>query len=97
VLAFQPSVGRPLQSVPPSVGGVLDAPGGVVEDGAAGAEPPPTDHRLCELRDGEQNREVVEGLQFDRGYISPYFVTDDERLECVLDNPSSSTRRRSRR
>jgi chaperonin GroEL len=41
----------------------------------------------------EENRtidtvlEVVEGLQFDRGYISPYFVTDNERLECVLDNP----------
>ena len=31
--------------------------------------------------------EVVEGLQFDKGYISPYFVTDAERLEATLDNP----------
>ncbi|HYM12318.1 MAG TPA: chaperonin GroEL [Bryobacterales bacterium] len=31
--------------------------------------------------------EVVEGMQFDRGYLSPYFVTDAERMECVLENP----------
>ena len=31
--------------------------------------------------------DVVEGLQFDKGYISPYFVTDPERLEASLDNP----------
>ncbi len=31
--------------------------------------------------------EVVEGMQFDRGYLSPYFVTDQERMECVLENP----------
>src|SRR5882672_6447570 len=31
--------------------------------------------------------EIVEGLWFDRGYISPYFVTDTERLECVLEDP----------
>ncbi len=31
--------------------------------------------------------EVVEGMQFDQGYLSPYFVTDAERMECVLENP----------
>jgi len=30
---------------------------------------------------------LVEGMQFDQGYLSPYFVTDAERMECVLENP----------
>ncbi|HUL73756.1 MAG TPA: chaperonin GroEL [Vicinamibacterales bacterium] len=40
-----------------------------------------------EARSMETSLDVVEGMQFDRGYLSPYFVTDPERMECVLENP----------
>jgi chaperonin GroEL len=40
-----------------------------------------------ESRTLETSLEVVEGMQFDRGYLSPYFVTDPERMETVLENP----------
>ena len=40
-----------------------------------------------EARSMDTSLDVVEGMQFDRGYLSPYFVTDPERMEVVLENP----------
>src|SRR6478672_335788 len=40
-----------------------------------------------EAKGMEASLEVVEGMQFDRGYLSPYFVTDPERMQVVLENP----------
>jgi chaperonin GroEL len=40
-----------------------------------------------EAKGMDTSLEVVEGMQFDRGYLSPYFVTDPERMEVVLENP----------
>jgi chaperonin GroEL len=40
-----------------------------------------------EAKGMETTLEIVEGMQFDRGYLSPYFVTDAERMECILDEP----------
>jgi len=40
-----------------------------------------------EAKGTETGLEVVEGMQFDRGYLSPYFVTDSETMEAVLENP----------
>lgn len=41
-----------------------------------------------EAKGTETEVKVVEGMQFDRGYISPYFVTDGDKLEAVLENPA---------
>lgn len=49
-----------------------------------GAESPVT---VEEAKGLEFELEVKEGMNFDRGYLSPYFVTDSERMQCILDNP----------
>ena len=41
-----------------------------------------------EAKGTETEVKVVEGMQFDRGYISPYFMTDSDKMEAVLDNAS---------
>ena len=40
-----------------------------------------------ESKTSDTNVEVVEGMQFDKGYVSPYLVTDTEKMEAVVDNP----------
>ncbi len=40
-----------------------------------------------EAKGMEDELDIVEGMQFDRGYLSPYFITNDEKMEAVLDDP----------
>ena len=62
-----------------TIGGIIaEAMSNVVKDGVITVEEPSTMDTALE---------VVEGMQFDRGYLSPYFVTDAERMEAQLDNP----------
>jgi chaperonin GroEL len=56
---------------------IAEAMGKVGKDGVITVE---------EAKSMETSLEVVEGMQLDRGYLSPYFVTDPERMECVLEN-----------
>jgi chaperonin GroEL len=56
---------------------IAEAMGKVGKDGVITVE---------EAKGLETTLEVVEGMQFDRGYLSPYFVTDPERMEAVLEN-----------
>lgn len=58
---------------------VAEAVERVGDDGAISVE---------ESRTTETSLEVVNGMRFDRGYVSPYFVTDPERMECVLEDPA---------
>ncbi len=57
---------------------IADAMGKVGKDGVITVE---------ESKGTDTTLEVVEGMQFDKGYVSPYFVTDQERMEAVLENP----------
>ena len=62
----------------PSIGDLIaDAMDKVGKDGVITVE---------EAKGLETTLDVVEGMQFDRGYISPYFITDPERMECTLDD-----------
>ena len=62
----------------PSIGKIIaEAMDKVGKDGVITVE---------EAKGLETTMDIVEGMQFDRGYLSPYFVTDPERMECVLEN-----------
>ena len=57
---------------------IADAMSKVKKDGVITVE---------EAKGTETEVKVVEGMQFDRGYLSPYFMTDGDKMEAVLDNP----------
>ena len=57
---------------------IADAMGKVKKEGVITIE---------EAKGTDTTVKVVEGMQFDRGYISPYFVTNTEKMECEIDNP----------
>ena len=62
-----------------TIGGLIaDAMDKVGKDGVITVE---------EAKGTDTSVDVVEGMQFDRGYLSPYFVTDTDTMECVLDSP----------
>jgi chaperonin GroEL len=62
----------------PSIGNLIaDAMDKVGKDGVITVE---------EAKSMQTSLDVVEGMQFDRGYISPYFITDPDRMECVLED-----------
>ncbi|MFM8412625.1 MAG: chaperonin GroEL, partial [Alphaproteobacteria bacterium] len=62
----------------PTIGGIIaEAMDKVGKDGVITVE---------EAKGLETTLEVVEGMQFDRGYLSPYFVTDPDRMECVIED-----------
>ena len=68
-----------ISAADPTIGGVIaDAIDKVGKDGVVTVE---------ESNTFGMDLEFVEGMQFDKGYLSPYFVTDAERQEAVLDNP----------
>jgi chaperonin GroEL len=63
----------------PTIGKIIaDAMEAVGKDGVITVE---------ESKSAETTLETVQGMQFDRGYLSPYFITNPDKMECVLEEP----------